>query len=114
MQHLIICHAQSRRFRGKQTYPHASRFLKEIPPDCIHNVRHHAKIKQAYQPSVSAAKQESPSTGFKLGQKVAHPKFGQGVVLNIEGSERRTRVQINFSTAGVKWLVSAYANLTII
>ena len=113
MQQLMISHAQSRRFRGQQNYPKASRFLKEIPADCIQNVRHRAKVKQTYQPSVAASTntQESPSTGFKLGTKVLHPKFGQGVVLAAEGSGKRARIQVNFNDSGVKWLISTYANL---
>ena len=49
--------------------------------------------------------------GIALGQRVAHKTFGEGVVLNYEGSGEAARVQINFSKAGTKWLVMAYANL---
>ena len=49
--------------------------------------------------------------GFSLGQRVAHPKFGEGVVLNAEGQGAASRVQVNFEDAGAKWLVVAYANL---
>ena len=34
--------------------------------------------------------------GIGLGQKVVHPTFGLGVVLNYEGSGESARVQINF------------------
>ena len=49
--------------------------------------------------------------GLQLGQRVAHPKFGEGVVLNCEGSGSHARVQVNFRDAGAKWLVLQYANL---
>jgi DNA helicase-2/ATP-dependent DNA helicase PcrA len=51
-------------------------------------------------------------TGFRLGQRVTHPKFGDGVVLSAEGQGAAARVQVNFEGAGAKWLVVAYANLS--
>ena len=56
---------------------------------------------------------EASGTGddFQLGQRVEHPKFGEGVVLMYEGQGSHARVQVNFENAGAKWLVVAYANL---
>ena len=51
------------------------------------------------------------NSGFKLGQNVRHKKFGDGVVLNYEGSGPQSRIQVNFADVGCKWLVVAYANL---
>jgi DNA helicase-2/ATP-dependent DNA helicase PcrA len=48
--------------------------------------------------------------GLSLGQRVSHAKFGEGVVLNIEGQGPHARVQVNFAE-GSKWLVLSYANL---
>jgi len=48
---------------------------------------------------------------FRLGQRVQHRKFGEGTVMAFEGAGEHTRVQVNFSRAGSKWLVLAYANL---
>jgi DNA helicase-2/ATP-dependent DNA helicase PcrA len=50
-------------------------------------------------------------SGLRLGQRVEHPKFGEGVVLMYEGQGSHARVQVNFEGAGAKWLVVAYANL---
>ena len=52
--------------------------------------------------------------GIGLGQKVVHPTFGLGVVLNYEGSGESARVQINFEKAGSKWLVLAFAKLEML
>ena len=49
-------------------------------------------------------------TELRLGQRVIHDKFGEGVILNYEGNGSSSRVQVNFSS-GSKWLVTAYANL---
>ena len=48
---------------------------------------------------------------MRLGQRVRHGKFGEGIVLNSEGSGAHARVQVNFEGTGTKWLVVAYANL---
>ena len=50
---------------------------------------------------------------MRLGQRVRHGKFGEGVVLNYEGSGAHARVQVNFESAGMKWLVMSYANLEL-
>ena len=50
----------------------------------------------------------------KLGALVTHPKFGEGMVTDYEGSGAHARVQVEFADAGSKWLVMAYANLTVI
>ena len=51
---------------------------------------------------------------YKLGQRVSHAKFGEGVILQMEGSGTQERVQINFKQAGVKWLMLAYAKLDVL
>ena len=51
---------------------------------------------------------------YKLGQGVSHAKFGEGVVLQLEGTGAQERVQINFKQVGVKWLMLAYANLDVV
>jgi DNA helicase-2/ATP-dependent DNA helicase PcrA len=64
----------------------------------------------AYKPSVDDHQQHS----FHIGQAVAHAKFGEGVVLELEGSGETERVQVNFRAAGAKWLVLSFANLQAI
>ena len=51
--------------------------------------------------------------GVRLGQRVRHGKFGDGVILNCEGQGAHARVEVNFETAGTKWLVLSYANLNL-
>ena len=51
--------------------------------------------------------------GIHLGQRVRHNKFGDGVILNCEGQGAHARVEVNFETAGTKWLVLSYANLDL-
>ena len=108
-QRLHISHAETRRWYGKDTYPRPSRFLREIPPEHLQEVRLGASIVRPAMASVAPA--PSSSTGLKLGQRVRHGKFGEGVVLQLEGEGAQARIQVNFRDAGMKWLMAGYANL---
>jgi DNA helicase-2/ATP-dependent DNA helicase PcrA len=59
----------------------------------------------------AAGLSEPAPPGMKLGARVRHGKFGEGVVLNIEGQGAHARVQVNFEGQGSKWLMLQYANL---
>ena len=48
---------------------------------------------------------------WKMGQKVKHEKFGFGTVINVEGSDNNTRLQIAFQAQGIKWLIAHLAKL---
>ena len=112
MQQLWLTHAQMRRLYGSENYTSASRFLSEIPAQLVHEVR--AKSSNRYQQSNSTwvNQQDTHESGIKVGMNVQHPKFGDGVVVNLEGRGEYARIQISFSSVGSKWLVLAYANLT--
>ncbi len=58
-----------------------------------------------------ARQQAQAQTGFRIGQNVRHAKFGEGVVINLEGSGSDARAQINFGRQGVKWLALGVAKL---
>ena len=112
---LFLSYAQSRRIHGSDTYPSKSRFIDEVPVELIQEVRLKGKVTQpAYQPPKKKAYATTTNKsveGFRLGQRVAHGKFGEGVVLQFEGESSQARVQIQFDQAGSKWLVMSYANL---
>jgi len=117
MRKLYMTHAESRRLYGKEMYHRPSRFLKELPSECLEEVRLRTQVSWA-QPVAPQSRfnprltQESfNDTGLRLGQRVRHAKFGEGVVLNYEGSGPQYRVQVNFDEAGSKWLVASYARL---
>ncbi|MDB4158348.1 DNA helicase II [Gammaproteobacteria bacterium] len=113
MEKLYITHAESRRLHGSDTFNPPSRFLREIPKALINEIRPRAQTNIPYnRKDFTETKFEfEEEIGIALGQRVAHKTFGEGVVLNYEGSGEAARVQINFSKAGTKWLVMAYANL---
>ena len=108
-EQLYLSYAESRRLHGSEHYPLPSRFIREIPAALIQEVRARPQINRAvYGASPAPAVDERP---FRLGQRVVHPKFGEGVVLSVEGQGGNARVHVNFESAGAKWLVLAYANL---
>ncbi len=111
MRELYLTHAESRRLHGSDTYPLPSRFLREIPLDLVEDIRARPNISRPYTTPAGSLNVAEEASGFKLGQRVSHPKFGEGVVLNAEGQGGSARVQVNFEAVGAKWLVVAYANL---
>ncbi len=113
-QKLYLTHAESRRIYGKESYLRASRFLREIPTEHIHEIRMKANVTRpvtAKEPKGSYSLTSGTAGGFKLGQRVAHAKFGEGIILQAEGEGAQARVQVNFADVGSKWLVLDFANL---
>jgi DNA helicase-2/ATP-dependent DNA helicase PcrA len=116
MKRLTLCHAEVRRLYGEEKYTRPSRFIGEIPAEYIEEVRMRGAISQPLyrrQPAINEFEQREEG-GISLGSQVMHPKFGQGVVLNCEGSGAQARVQVSFDEVGTKWLVLAYANLQLL
>ncbi|TMH93017.1 MAG: DNA helicase II [Betaproteobacteria bacterium] len=114
---LYLSFAQTRMLHGQTRYNVASRFLDELPEEVVKRLTlrpGHARfddVAWAPQPA-KAGKAKTPGHGFRIGQSVLHPKFGQGVIVNAEGSGSDARLQINFGKQGMKWLALEYAKLT--
>jgi DNA helicase-2/ATP-dependent DNA helicase PcrA len=116
MQLLYMSYAESRRLYGKENYPRPSRFLKEIPAEQLQEIRLRANVTKPVIPAKQKlGKVALGSSGrYKLGQRVSHMKFGEGVVLQVDGQGAQERVQVNFATAGMKWLMLSYAKLDVL
>ena len=115
MQTLFVTYAEQRRLHGMDSFAAPSRFISEIPPELVEEVRPRVQVSRPVLnrgPRRAAASAE-PESGIRLGQRVRHGKFGEGVVLNCEGHGAHARVQVNFESAGTKWLVLSYANLDL-
>ena len=122
---LYLSFAQSRMLHGQVNYGMASSFLRELPDKLLHwltprmNVR---KSFEAFAPPQTRSRANALSSpahgkgvggkGWSSGQAVFHTKFGEGMIVNLEGSGADARVQVNFRKAGVKWLALEYAKLT--
>ena len=113
MEQLTLCYAEKRRLYGEETYSRPSRFISEIPPELLEEIRMQGLVRSAERLFDGFVDSVEDSDTLKLGQRVFHQKFGEGVVLNYEGQGRHARVQVNFENAGSKWLVMEYANLVV-
>lgn len=115
-QKLLLSYAESRRIHGQDNYNLPSRFLREIPRELLNEVRPRIQVSRpaaiGAPRNYGAVKIEAPA--IALGANVTHPKFGGGVVTDYEGSGAHARVQVQFDDDGAKWLVLAYANLTVV
>jgi DNA helicase-2/ATP-dependent DNA helicase PcrA len=109
-EELYLTHAEQRRLHGEQRFSIPSRFLREIPAELVEEVRPAMIVSR---PLYRRAESSPQVGGVRLGQRVRHGKFGEGIVLNSEGSGAHARVQVNFEHEGTKWLVVAYANLEL-
>jgi DNA helicase-2/ATP-dependent DNA helicase PcrA len=114
MRQLYVTYAETRRIHGSDTYNRPSRFLQELPPELLSEVRVGGSVQRPVShafPSNGGRLAEVRLPGLRLGQRVRHATFGEGVVLQSEGGGDRARVQINFESEGAKWLIMGYANL---
>jgi len=117
MQKLFITYAECRQLHGQTNYNRPSRFISEIPVELIEEVRLNASVRRPFTEQAPSgfgdfrSGNDVPDTQLSLGQRVMHPKFGEGMVINFEGSGPKARVQVNFDYEGVKWLVVGFANL---
>jgi DNA helicase II / ATP-dependent DNA helicase PcrA len=117
MKKLYLTHAEHRSLYGREQFQKPSRFLQEIPDELIHAVRPTTRISSTNNYSPQAQRRSSigkapiNDTGMSIGERVSHKKFGDGVVINYEGSGAHTRIQVKFDGFGTKWLVASYANL---
>lgn len=110
MEKLVLTYAESRRLHGQETFNSPSRFIREIPSEYLQEVRLKSTVKKPVSHAFSTQSAKE-ATGLNIGQRVWHEKFGEGVVLDMEGQGAQSRLQVSFDFDGTKWLVAAYANL---
>ena len=128
MQRLYLTHAESRRIFGRTSYREPSRFLSELPPEAVEDVRPRISVSRPLYASDRIAL-AAPADGdvqrrrsravpipgeelpMRLGARVRHPKFGEGTVLRFEGQGESRQVHVNFENVGQKILMYSLARL---
>jgi len=120
---LYLSFAQSRMLHGQTRYGIRSRFIGELPQGGLKwltpRLRDSAGLRlgswhdNGVQPAAEAApaRIEQERSGYRIGQTVRHARFGEGVIIRLEGSGTDARAKINFGAQGVKELLLAIARL---
>jgi len=108
MKQLFLTYAEQRRLHGVDSYGMPSRFIKEVPDDLIAEIRPRIQVARPVTMARVRA-EESAGPGMRLGSRVRHRKFGEGVILNVEGNGPTARVEVNFEQQqGRKWMMVEY------
>ena len=121
-ERLYLCHAWSRMLFGTTDYYPPSRFLAEIPEELVHALgeeRPRSSGIGAHRDAVVAAAMRrggepagsrgAEHLGLKIGDDVVHDKFGEGVIIDLEGTGDKAEAVVNFPDAGEKRLLLAWA-----
>jgi len=108
MKQLYMTYAEQRRLHGQDNYGTPSRFVSEIPEDLIEEVRPRIQISRPVAAGRFRPPVEELAPGVKLGARVRHKKFGEGVILKVEGQGPQANIQVNFASLGVKIMMLEY------
>ena len=138
---LYLSFSQTRLLHGQTRYNVKSRFVEELPEANVRWITprnqgfgsgYAREYRQAWErgaglgsmvgagrvetPAIPKAMQEGRSATsnghqFRQGQSVFHTKFGEGVILTLEGTGEEARAQVNFGRHGMKWLALSVAKL---
>ena len=120
---LYMSFSQTRMLHGQTRYNMRSRFFDELPEEALKwlspKVQHSwfGNRKSAWDDAPEtganaiAQKFERKDTGWRIGETVSHQKFGEGVIVNLEGGGANMRAHINFGRNGMKLLDLGVAKL---
>ena len=128
-QRLYFSFGQTRMLHGQTRYNARSRFLEELPEASLKWLTPRQQgfgsgYARAYREAwergsglkgivgAGRVERERGEVGLRVGQAVFHARFGEGVVLTLEGRGADARAQVNFGRHGSKWLALAIARLT--
>ena len=129
---LHLTYAQMRMLHGQTRYNVPSRFLDEVPPELLKWLSAKPRNLLAMEPNEPFASSDNygnpnlsafaasigshtrNDSGFRIGQQVSHAKFGQGVIINADGTGKNIQVEVNFTNHGIKRLALEYAKLTAV
>jgi DNA helicase-2/ATP-dependent DNA helicase PcrA len=134
---LYICHARERMVRGSYTYNVPSRFLEEVPGKLVQRLNEAPKrpefniFRPRRQESAGASSfdsefcqiqsgnfaefaDESAGPMYKVGQRVRHPTFGEGIIRRTEGKPGQQKLLVQFKSGDLKNLSANHANLAML
>ena len=127
-QSLTITHARQRMIYGRTSAAMPSRFLKEIPEECVVKKGGYRRVENTYEsrsqypsyssparkpkPSVLSAAPAAPAACLELnqGDMVMHAAFGKGMVLSVRKMGGDALLEIAFDDIGTKKLMAKTAS----
>jgi DNA helicase-2/ATP-dependent DNA helicase PcrA len=121
---LYLTHAQQRMLHGQIRYNLPSQFLQEIPENLVRSLSFRtaqpapapvakpaARVEHYHPRQVSRREANLP---YKVGSRVIHPKYGEGVVAAYQGQGAEAEIKVIFPKVGDKWFILEYARLTAV
>ena len=137
---LYLSFSQTRMLHGQTRYNLKSRFFDELPEGALRwltprnqgfgsgfardyqaawqrgnglgSVVGAGRVAPAEPPAAFEAAARTTPGGLRSGQGVFHTKFGEGVIVTLEGRGADARAQVSFGRHGMKWLALSVAKLT--
>lgn len=121
---LYLSHAQSRLLHGQVRYGLPSRFLEEIPEHLVRSLSLRAPrpaqaarapatnfVTRKIVPAAPPPPKRLADVPFKVGSRVKHVRYGEGVVCGYQGQAPDMEIKINFPKIGEKAFLLEYAKL---
>ncbi|QJD99315.1 UvrD-helicase domain-containing protein [Massilia forsythiae] len=130
---LYMSFTQQRMLHGQTRFNVKSRFFEELPEESLKWLTPRVQTKwfggrksttawddadfreggsdNQIAKQITQRSSNANGTGWRIGESVSHARFGEGVIVNIEGGAGSARAQINFGAAGMKVLDLSIAKL---
>ena len=110
-ERVVLSWALHRRIHGYGV-GEPSRFLREMPEDQLLPLNA-GRVQEPSAPSIAVPRYEpeEPSWPIKVGARVRHARFGEGLVVGVEKDGADTVVTVGFASVGRKRLSLQYAQL---
>ncbi|QJC34495.1 AAA family ATPase [Enterobacteriaceae endosymbiont of Donacia crassipes] len=105
---LTLTYTKKRFLYGKEINSIQSRFINELPQNCIKNISYIQNISVLPKKNYLFIKKK-----YFIGQMVYHKNFGQGIILKIEILKKNEKLQIKFDNTIIKWIMSNYIQSSI-
>lgn len=113
---LFLMRAFRRGYKGLGIPTLPSRFINDLPTKLIQTQKNRPKyLGKINSPNIHKNKPRNSgmrASGFMTGDKVSHPDFGAGIVLNCKEIKSDFEITVAFKNkAGIKRLIASIANL---
>ncbi|UAJ65406.1 UvrD-helicase domain-containing protein [Candidatus Schneideria nysicola] len=121
IKRLTFTYTKSRYLYGKKTFSTPSRFIAELPKECIKKINHYSEIDRNREninhKFYNINNINKRKMTLTIGQYIYHKKFGKGKIMKviIDNDSIQNRIQIAFKKGyDIKWLVTEYADIEIL